>query len=135
LKKNRQHNGQRKKYTCTWCNFVWSSLTSVLKQAHFNSIILVDLQNLWIIKNELIMTYITGLFSYLDEGNSCTPFIRNMINTLRRVWRYQRGNHNPYIEEEQTTQWSKEKVQKDKQRSIFQLGSCYSIFIFLRCAL
>jgi hypothetical protein len=36
---------------------------------------------------------------------------------LRRVWRYQRGNQNPYIEEEQTTQWSKEKVQKDKQRS------------------
>jgi hypothetical protein len=33
----------------------------------------------------------------------------------RRVRRYQRGNQNPYIEEEQTTQWSKEKVQKDKQ--------------------
>jgi hypothetical protein len=30
---------------------------------------------------------------------------------------YQRGNQNPYIEEEQTTQWQKEKVQKDKQRS------------------
>jgi hypothetical protein len=29
--------------------------------------------------------------------------------------RYQRGNHHPYTEEEQTTQWSKEKVQKDKQ--------------------
>jgi len=28
-----------------------------------------------------------------------------------------RGNQNPLIEEEQTTQWSKEKVQKDKQRS------------------
>ena len=27
------------------------------------------------------------------------------------------GNHNPYIEEEQTTQWPKEKAQKDKQRS------------------
>jgi hypothetical protein len=27
------------------------------------------------------------------------------------------GNQNPYIEEEQTTQWSKEKLQKDKQRS------------------
>ena len=25
---------------------------------------------------------------------------------------YQRGNHNPYIEEEQTTQWPKEKVQR-----------------------
>ena len=37
--------------------------------------------------------------------------------TRRRVWKYQRGNHNPYIEEEQTTQWPKGKVQKDKQRS------------------
>jgi hypothetical protein len=37
--------------------------------------------------------------------------------SLRCVWRYQRGNQNPYIEEEQTTQWPKEKVQKDKQRS------------------
>jgi len=35
----------------------------------------------------------------------------------RRVWRYQRGNQNPYIEEEQTVQWPNEKVQKDKQRS------------------
>jgi len=25
------------------------------------------------------------------------------------------GNQNPYIEEEQTRQWPKEKVQKDKQ--------------------
>ena len=39
------------------------------------------------------------------------------IQVLRRVWRYQRGNQNPYIEEEQTTQWPKEKVQNDKQRS------------------
>ena len=36
---------------------------------------------------------------------------------IRRVWRYQRGNQNPYIEEEQTTQWPKEKVQRDTQRS------------------
>jgi hypothetical protein len=36
---------------------------------------------------------------------------------IRRVWRYQRRNHNSYIEEEQTIQWPKEKVQKDKQRS------------------
>ena len=27
------------------------------------------------------------------------------------------GNQNPYIEEEQTTQWPKEKGQKDKQQS------------------
>jgi hypothetical protein len=35
----------------------------------------------------------------------------------RRVWRCQRRNQNPYIEEGQTTQWPKEKVHKDKQRS------------------
>ena len=34
-----------------------------------------------------------------------------------RVWRYQRDHQNLYIEEEQTTQWRKEKVQKAKQRS------------------
>jgi hypothetical protein len=28
-----------------------------------------------------------------------------------------RGNHNPYIEEEQTTQWPKQKGQKGKERS------------------
>ena len=38
---------------------------------------------------------------------------------LRRVWRYQRGNQKPYIQEKQTThwQWPKEKVKKHKQRS------------------
>ena len=35
----------------------------------------------------------------------------------RRVCKYQMGNQNPYIEEKQTTQWEKEKVQKEKQRS------------------
>ena len=29
-----------------------------------------------------------------------------------RVWRYQMGNQNPYIEEEQTAQWQKEKSTK-----------------------
>ena len=31
------------------------------------------------------------------------------------AWGYQRGNQNPYIEE-QKSHWPKEKVQKDKQR-------------------
>jgi len=47
----------------------------------------------------------------------CSNEIGINLTALRRVWRYQRGNHKPYIEEEQTTQWPKEKVQKDKQRS------------------
>jgi hypothetical protein len=29
----------------------------------------------------------------------------NFQGNQRRVWRYQRGNQNPYIEEEQTAQW------------------------------
>jgi hypothetical protein len=33
------------------------------------------------------------------------------------------GNQNPYIEEEQTTQWPKEKVQRDKQRSKAMISS------------
>jgi hypothetical protein len=41
----------------------------------------------------------------------------NLPLSLGRVWIYQRGKQNPYIEEEQTTQWPKETVQKDKQRS------------------
>ena len=40
-----------------------------------------------------------------------------LLSLSRGVWRYQRNNLNPYIEEEQTTQWPKEKVQRDKQRS------------------
>jgi hypothetical protein len=32
------------------------------------------------------------------------------------VVNYIRGNQNTYIEEEQTTQWPKENVQKNKQR-------------------
>ena len=39
------------------------------------------------------------------------------MNNARRVSRYQMGNHNKYIEEEQTTHWPKQQVQRDKQRS------------------
>ena len=50
---------------------------------------------------------------YLEKGR-VKEYIKLII---RKVRRYRRGNQNPYIEEEQTTQWPKEKVQKDKQRS------------------
>ena len=55
------------------------------------------------------ITYIFPMF--------CSSFISKCLLTIRRVWRYQRGNQIPCIEEEHTTQWPKEKVQKDKQRS------------------
>ena len=36
---------------------------------------------------------------------------------IKKSWKIPKGQSDPYIEEEQTTQWPKEKVQKDKQRS------------------
>jgi hypothetical protein len=33
---------------------------------------------------------------------------------LKKSLKIPSGNENPYIEEQKTTQWSKEKVQKDK---------------------
>jgi hypothetical protein len=40
-----------------------------------------------------------------------------IFDSLSRVWRHQRGNQNPYIEDGQTTHGPKEKVQKDKPLS------------------
>jgi len=53
------------------------------------------------------------------------------VNNTRRVWRYQLGNHNSYIEEEQTIQWPKEKVQGGKQRSTKQYTKSHAIILCL----
>ena len=56
----------------------------------------------------------------MKKINSIFLYETNGLLYLRcvwRGWRYQSGNQNPYIAEEQKTQWIKEKVQKDKQRS------------------
>jgi hypothetical protein len=43
--------------------------------------------------------------------------------------RYQRGNQNPYVEEEQTTQCPKEKVQKDKRFVLLKFSqACVDLF-------
>jgi len=89
-------------------NWGQSSLTvswSLVKRYHLISeftqtyidIVIYLMWNTWIIKK--------------------SQFSWHVPRHLRRVWKYQRGNQNPYIEEEQTTQWPKEKVQKDKLRS------------------
>ena len=51
----------------------------------------------------------------IPKGQSESVYRRRTDNTMDK--RYQRGNENPYIEEEHTILWRKEKVQKDKQRS------------------
>jgi hypothetical protein len=44
------------------------------------------------------------------------------IVQYRRVCKYQRGNQNPYIEEEQTTQWPNEKRTKG-QTTIYKTST------------
>jgi hypothetical protein len=47
-----------------------------------------------------------------------TTLTKSLENNRKKSLKIPKGgNHNPYIEEEQTTQRPKEKVQKDKQRS------------------
>jgi LysM repeat protein len=43
--------------------------------------------------------------------------ISSGYNNVKKSLKIPKSNQNPYIEEEQTTQWPKEKGQKDKQRS------------------
>jgi hypothetical protein len=47
----------------------------------------------------------------IDEKNFSKQITALSIY-IRKVWRYQRGNQNPYIEEEQTTQWPKKKYKR-----------------------
>jgi hypothetical protein len=51
----------------------------------------------------------TGNNTKTIQQYSSQVAIGNIKDLKRRVWRYQRCNQNPYVEEEQTTQWPKEK--------------------------
>ena len=59
------------------------------------------------------LTTESGIYKVIWKVVATIPLV---LRCFRRVWRYKRGNQNPYIEE-QKTQWSQEKVQKDQQRS------------------
>jgi hypothetical protein len=83
-------------YLCLWVE-KWAQMASI-DPSSYSCILGFSSGNKYIILILITVTYIG-------------------VRKLRRVWRYQRGNQNPYIEEEQTTEWPKEKVQKDKQRS------------------
>ena len=61
-------------------------------------------------------SHIILLFIWAHKTSLTLPLVIDVL-LQRRVWRYQRGNQNPYIEEEQTTQWPREKAQKGKQWS------------------
>jgi hypothetical protein len=61
----------------------------------------------------MISTEVKRTYIILRPGlvfTCCAQFVR-------RVWRYQRRSQNQYIEEEETTQWPKEKVQRSTKHT------------------
>jgi hypothetical protein len=57
---------------------------------------------------------------------------QNVVTVQRRVWRYQRGNQNPYIEEEQTTQWPKEKGQTRIYKTYHKRADKIYVLLFIQ---
>ena len=61
-------------------------------------------------KDEINFPIVSYPFVYINIP--VTPPYGYLIFQYRRVCKCQRGNRNPYIEEEQTTQWAKDKKYK-----------------------
>ena len=63
------------------------------------------------------------MHKHMNSDHTSTHEFSSYINTCILIMHKKSlkipkgGNQNPYIEEEETTQWSEVKVQKDKQRS------------------
>ena len=56
-------------------------------------------------------------FSSVSPTNKTDNHDTAEILLKEELERYKRGNQSPYVKEEQTTQWPREKVPKGKQRS------------------
>ena len=82
--------------------YVWFclSLSGVLCDQCFLCLWII---HLWL-PNQFSLTFVVYTRSDAYSKGCCCA--------IRRVWRYQRGNQNPHIKEEETTQWPKEKNAK-----------------------
>ena len=105
--------------SCPTMLFQWAStinnqtkVVGLIQNRHY--IIECNLFSPWYdISDKLLILELNTIHSLTNH----ICFISFDFERTWRVWRYQRGNQKPYIEEEQTTQWPIEKAQKDKQRS------------------
>jgi len=102
--------------------YYYTSLKIFDKVGYYRSLTHMEISEFWIcllyhhltqIMNDIFFPQYSSWPYYWWRHEYCIT-----IQLTRRMWKYQRGNHNPYIEEEQTTQCPKEQVQKDTQRSI-----------------
>ena len=60
---------------------------------------------------------VRNIHRHIYSRNSEFENLKISIYQHKNSLKIPKGFHNPYIEEEQKTQWPKENVQKDKQRS------------------
>jgi hypothetical protein len=68
----------------------------------------------------------TFLCHYLDiQRHLSGRFLCSFVWGERRVWRYQRGNQNPYIDEEQTTQWPRRNIGSVDWACVAYLSFCF----------
>jgi len=98
-KKERQHTDLKKRDKKT--NYVRQHITQI-EQHQARS---------WISN---VICHMSWYFCFVFHYDAMWLFTLLILVELmtRRVWRYQRGDRNPYIEEEQTTQWPKDKNTK-----------------------
>ena len=91
--------------TCCCNQRQWRTYTILRSSFLLNLLCIVDISIRK--KNHLETCYIwKSAWNYLPIFTIIfLCFKVNLIDTLRRVWRYQRDNQNPYIEGIQTTQW------------------------------
>jgi hypothetical protein len=91
--------------------------------------------NHWYAANKyMYINFFFKLFLEKEITNAHYPSVvykSSHISSVRRVWRNQRGNHNPYIEEEQTTQWSKKITKKSTKH--YTENYTFGIFKLVLC--
>ena len=85
------------RFICMFCRLLFVLLTS-LRDTWYNVVV------------EMLLTQ-----NDTNEKYHTVITVPQYNINRRSIWRYQRGNHNPYIEEEQTSQWPKEKGQKGRK--------------------
>jgi hypothetical protein len=81
----------------------------------------LTLWNICVTNDREYVSLVVNTFRSCRRSLLITGFVTRLTRRMSLVEQelltlpYHRGNQNPYIEEEQTTRWPKEKVQRDKQ--------------------
>jgi hypothetical protein len=98
----------------SWDWYIWIVVCLIFYQ----HVIRWNINLLMLISKYILLDHVYA-FDTQSNFMNCKTWRNNCLIIYR--WQIlvnnQRGNHNPYIEEELTIHWPKVKVQKDKQRS------------------